>query len=70
VWDTPEKAPAAHTGMTHAAKAMAPVAARLLADPALLAAARAEHAARRAADPDIRPIPPALAPPLQPRPAG
>lgn len=64
------KAPAAHKGMVHAAKAMARVAERLIADPALLAEARAEHADRLEAEPYACPIPVEVKPPLQPRPAG
>lgn len=62
------KSPAAHKGMTHAAKAMARCAQMLFADPALLAEAQAEHAARLAVTPYICPLPADLAPPLQPRP--
>ncbi|MEZ5796680.1 MAG: amidohydrolase [Paracoccaceae bacterium] len=61
--------PAAHKGMTHAAKAMARCAEFLFADPALLAEARAEHARRLALTPYHCPLPPDLRPPLQPRPA-
>lgn len=63
-WQNPAqgKAPAAHKGMVHAAKAVAAVAARLIADPALLAAARAEHARRLAASPCVCPCPPTSPP--------
>lgn len=64
------KAPAAHKGMVHAAKAMARCAEKLFADPPLLAEARAEHAARLAREPYACPIPADVAPPLQPRPQG
>lgn len=64
------KSPAAHKGMTHAARAMARCAQMLFADASLLAEARAEHAARLAVTPYTNPLPPDLAPPLQPRPAG
>jgi aminobenzoyl-glutamate utilization protein B len=64
------KSPAAHKGMTHAARAMARCAQMLFADAGLLAEARAEHAARLAVTPYTNPLPPDLAPPLQPRPAG
>ena len=63
------KSPAAHKGMTHAAKLMAACAQKLFADAGLLAEAKAEHARRLAATPYICPIPPDLKPPLQPRPA-
>lgn len=63
------KAPAAHKGMTFAAKTMARVAERLIGEPALLAEAQAEHAARLAAEPYICPIPPETMPPLVPRPS-
>ncbi|MBI1172990.1 amidohydrolase [bacterium] len=62
------KSPAAHKGMTHAAKAMARCAQMLISDPALLAKAKAEHQARLAATPYVCPLPADLAPPLQPRP--
>ncbi|MFN3615261.1 MAG: peptidase dimerization domain-containing protein, partial [Rubrimonas sp.] len=62
------KAPAAHKGMTHAAKAMAHTAQMLLQDGALLARAQADHAARLAAEPYVCPIPGDVSPPLQPRP--
>ena len=62
------KSPAAHKGLTHAAKAMARTAEMLFADAGLLAEARAEHAARLAREPYICPIPPEVQPPLVPRP--
>jgi aminobenzoyl-glutamate utilization protein B len=62
------KSPAAHKGMTHAALAMARCAERLLLEPALLAAAQAEHAAHLAAEPYRCPIPDDVMPPLVPRP--
>jgi aminobenzoyl-glutamate utilization protein B len=58
----------AHKGMVHAAKAMGRVAQMLLADPALLAEAKAEHARRLAATPYTCPMPPDHKPPLVPRP--
>ena len=58
------KAPAAHKGMTHAARAMALLGQRLCTDPALLAEARAEHAARLALTPYRSPLPLDLKPPL------
>lgn len=63
------KAPAAHKGMIHAAKAMARLAQMLCVDRALLADAKAEHAARLARTPYTSPLPPDLAPPLVSRPA-
>ncbi|WP_444451979.1 amidohydrolase [Rhodobacter capsulatus] len=62
------KSGAAHKGMTHAARAMALLAERLLTDAELLAAAKAEHARRLARTPYTSPLPADLAPPLVPRP--
>ena len=62
------KSPAAHKGLTHAAKAMARTAEMLFADAGLLAEARAEHAACLEREPYICPIPPEVQPPLVPRP--
>lgn len=62
------KAPAAHKGLTHAAKAMARCGQMLLEDPALLARARAEHADRLRATPYLCPIPPEVQPPILPPP--
>jgi aminobenzoyl-glutamate utilization protein B len=59
---------AAHKGMVHAAKAMARVAQILFSDPARLADAQAEHAARLAVTPYVCPMPADHRPPLQPRP--
>jgi aminobenzoyl-glutamate utilization protein B len=64
------KSPAAHKGMVHAAKVMARTVERLLAEPAILAEARAEHAARLAAEPYVCPMPDDVTPPLVPRPDG
>ena len=50
------QAPAAHKGIALAAKAMAGVAADVLRDPALLAAAKAEFAAFRAENPFNNPL--------------
>lgn len=55
---------AAHKGMTHAAKAMGRVAQILMADPARLAEAKAEHASRLALPPCVCPMPADLNPPL------
>jgi aminobenzoyl-glutamate utilization protein B len=63
------KSPAAHKGMVYAAKVIARLAERLIAEPPLLAEARAEHAARLAAEPYLCPIPADVVPPVQPRPA-
>lgn len=62
------KSPAAHKGMTHAAKVIARLVGRLIAEPSLLAEARAEHEGRLAAEPYLCPMPADVAPPLQPRP--
>lgn len=62
------KSPAAHKGMTHAAKAMARLGERLMSDAALLAEAKAEHARRLARTPYTSPLPAGLAPPLVARP--
>ena len=58
------KMPAAHKGMVHAAKAMAATALDLVADPALLSAAKADLQRRTAAQPYASPIPEGAAPPL------
>jgi len=58
------KSPLAHKGMVHAAKVMAGTAVDVLADPALLAQAKAEHAARLARTPYVSPLPEGLAPVL------
>ncbi|MGH6919045.1 MAG: amidohydrolase, partial [Geminicoccaceae bacterium] len=63
------KAPAAHKGMVHAAKVMAGTALECLSRPALIEAARADHAARLAQSPYRCPIPDDVRPPIQPRPA-
>ncbi|WP_026869670.1 M20 family metallopeptidase [Inquilinus limosus] len=62
------KAPAAHKGMVHAAKAMAGTALDVLSDELLLARAKQDHRERTAATPYVCPIPPEVQPPLQPRP--
>jgi aminobenzoyl-glutamate utilization protein B len=59
---------AAHKGMVHAAKAMGRVAQILYSDPARLAEAQAEHAARLAVTPYTCPMPANHPPPLVPRP--
>ena len=62
------KAPAAMKGMAHAARAMAALGARLIREPALLLAARADHARRLEAQPYLCPIPPEARPPVLPPP--
>ena len=58
------KTPAAHKGMVHVAKVMAATAADVIADPALLAQAKADHAGRLAETPYVCPLPEGLAPSL------
>ena len=62
------KMPAAHKGMVHVAKVMAATAVEVLKDKALLARAKADHAARLGATPYVCPIPPDVNPPLRSRP--
>jgi aminobenzoyl-glutamate utilization protein B len=57
------KAPAAHKGMVQVAKAMATVACEALTNHALIAAAKADHAARVAREPYRCPIPDDIGPP-------
>lgn len=60
------KLPAAHKAITHAATVIASTGLALFTDPALLAAARAEHTATVAATPYVCPIPAGvLAPPAR-----
>lgn len=54
----------AHKGMVHAAKVMASSAVEALANPALIAAAKADHAARTASHPYVCPIDDDVAPAL------
>jgi aminobenzoyl-glutamate utilization protein B len=56
--------PAAHKAMVQVAKAMAAAAVAALTDPALLAAAKADHAALTKATPYVCPIPAGVDPPL------
>ena len=56
------KTAAAHKGMLHVAKVMAGTAADVLSDPALLAAAKADHHARLAQTPYVSPLPAGLQP--------
>ncbi|PDT82701.1 M20 family metallopeptidase [Sinorhizobium sp. BJ1] len=58
------KLPAAHKGMEHAAKVMASTALDLILKPELIAAARADHAARLDGTSFINPIPDDVDPPL------
>ncbi len=58
------QAGAAHKGLEHVAKVMAGTAADLFARPEVVAAARAEHAARTAEAPSVFPIPKDVAPPF------
>ncbi|WP_417811066.1 M20 family metallopeptidase [Thalassospira alkalitolerans] len=58
------KSPAAHKGMTHAAKVMAATASDLFRDPALIDAAKADFAKRRDGRPFINPIPDDVMPPI------
>ena len=59
------KAPAAHKAMVQVAKAMAATGAAVLTDPALLAAAKADLAARTGARGYVSPLPPEVRPPLR-----
>jgi aminobenzoyl-glutamate utilization protein B len=58
------KAPAAHKGMVQVAKAMASLACEALTNHALIAAAKADHAARIGRAPYRCPIPDDVAPPI------
>ena len=58
------KNPAAHKGMVHVAKVMAATAADVLADPALLAQAKADHQERLGQTPYVCPLPEGLEPSL------
>ncbi|WFU51209.1 M20 family metallopeptidase [Sinorhizobium terangae] len=58
------KLPAAHKGMEHAAKVMASTALDLILKPDLIAAAKADHAARLDGTPFVNPIPDDVDPPL------
>ncbi|WP_108662861.1 M20 family metallopeptidase [Acuticoccus kandeliae] len=59
----------AHKGLVWAAKTMAGTAVDLLADPALLDKAKADHQKRVTKTPYVCPIPAEVNPPIQPRPA-
>ena len=58
------KSPAAHKGMLHVAKVMAGTAVEALADPALIARAKADLAARTARTPYRSPLPEGIEPPI------
>ncbi len=58
------KAPAAHKGMLHAAKAMASTAIALFEQPDLVAKAKADHAQRLEGKPFVNPIPDDVQPPF------
>ena len=58
------KSPAAHKAMVHVAKAMAATGAAVLSDPALMAAAKADHKARLGKEGYTSPLPPEVKPPL------
>lgn len=62
------KSPAAHKGMTHAAKIMGVTARMLFTDEMLLARAKKDHADRLAREPYVCPIPDDVRPPLVARP--
>ncbi|MBP2234778.1 aminobenzoyl-glutamate utilization protein B [Sinorhizobium kostiense] len=61
------KLAAAHKGMEHAAKVMASTALELFLKPELIAAAKADHAARLKGTPFVNPIPDDVEPPLPER---
>ncbi|MDE3081042.1 MAG: amidohydrolase [Paracoccaceae bacterium] len=61
------KSPMAHKGMEHAAKVMATTARTLFEQPEVLAAARAEHAAKMTETPYLCPMPDEVRPPIKPR---
>jgi aminobenzoyl-glutamate utilization protein B len=58
------KAPAAHKGLTHAAKVMAGTAVELIANPQLIERAKADHRERLDGKPFVNPIPDDVDPPL------
>jgi aminobenzoyl-glutamate utilization protein B len=58
------KSPMAHKGMVHAAKVIAATAVAALEDPALIARAKDDHAARTAENPYVCPLPPDVPPTL------
>lgn len=58
------KVPAAHKGMVYAAKVMAATAKRVIENPALIADAKAQHAAYLTKTPYVCPLPEGVQPPL------
>ena len=58
-----------YKGMVHVAKVMAATAVETLLDPKLIAAAKADYAARTDANPYVCPLPTGIMPPISP-PAG
>jgi aminobenzoyl-glutamate utilization protein B len=62
------KSPLAHKGMVHVAKVMAGTAVDALADPALIARAREDYAARTRTNPYVCPLPDDVQPPIRTRP--
>ncbi|MFA6966516.1 M20 family metallopeptidase [Bosea sp. (in: a-proteobacteria)] len=58
------KTPAAHKAMVHVAKAMAATGAAVLLDPALMAAAKADHKKKLGTEGYTSPLPPEVKPPL------
>ena len=62
------KSPLAHKGMLHVAKIMAGTAVDALADPALIARAKDDYAARTRNNPYVCPLPDDIQPPIRPRP--
>jgi len=59
------QSPLAKKGMVHAAKVMAATAVDALRDPALIAQAKADHAARTDGNPYVCPLPADAPPPLE-----
>jgi aminobenzoyl-glutamate utilization protein B len=62
------KSPLAHKGMVYTAKVMAGTALDAFLDPALIARAKADHAARTRETPYVCPLPADKEPPIRPRP--
>jgi aminobenzoyl-glutamate utilization protein B len=58
------KSPAAHKGMVHVAKIMASTAVEAIADPVLIARAKADLAERTKLTPYVSPLPPDVQPPI------
>ena len=55
----------AHKGLVHVAKIMAGTAVDAIANPEILAAAKADHEKRMAVTPYVCPLPPDVEPPIQ-----